>query len=74
MFWQGEVKLHRFVCLQGHQSGNTEACDQTWPKKFSPNLKLGKKKHVHCGLPVVFDGIGLQGGLAYSPRIWLIGC
>eukprot|EP00983_Pelagomonas_calceolata_P100709 1158603-Pelagomonas_calceolata.AAC.10 len=29
----GKVRLHRYIRLQGQLSGNTEACNQTSPKK-----------------------------------------
>eukprot|EP00983_Pelagomonas_calceolata_P124429 1161105-Pelagomonas_calceolata.AAC.20 len=29
------VRLHRYIRLQRQQRGNTEACNQTWPKRCS---------------------------------------
>eukprot|EP00983_Pelagomonas_calceolata_P120769 1160736-Pelagomonas_calceolata.AAC.14 len=53
-----KVRVPRYIRLQGQLSGNTEACNQTRPKKVnSQNLDWKGKitNHVCCYL--VFDGI-----------------
>eukprot|EP00983_Pelagomonas_calceolata_P069511 1150382-Pelagomonas_calceolata.AAC.3 len=65
-FTQGEVKLHRYIRLQGQLSGNTEACNQTWPNN-ARLTKLGlERKDVLKG---VYKGFTM---VAYSPRLWLM--
>eukprot|EP00983_Pelagomonas_calceolata_P029459 922803-Pelagomonas_calceolata.AAC.1 len=39
-----KVRLHRYVHLQGQLGGNTEACNQTWPKKLNSQSLDWKEK------------------------------
>eukprot|EP00983_Pelagomonas_calceolata_P033621 1052812-Pelagomonas_calceolata.AAC.1 len=47
--FKGQERLHRFFCLQGQLSGNTEACNQTWPKHaYLTKLGLERKDSISC--------------------------
>eukprot|EP00983_Pelagomonas_calceolata_P046412 1140150-Pelagomonas_calceolata.AAC.2 len=43
----GKVRSHCFIHLQGQLSGNTEACNQTWPRKAQLALPLVSEQNIH---------------------------
>eukprot|EP00983_Pelagomonas_calceolata_P078377 1154238-Pelagomonas_calceolata.AAC.3 len=44
---KGKVRLHRYNRLQGHLSGSTEACNQTWPKMLD-SKNLDWEEEIAC--------------------------